>query len=271
MDGRLRAHAALRHLAPPHAAPAPPCFSPRRAAARSEARPHSRAPRRRAAKPEEPPPQIHALAPEEAFAPLITERLILRPLLPHDAEPLHRLINDWEVTRNLAVVPFPYPRAAGRRVDRLHRAATSPPASPTTSPSPAAKATRKCWSACVGLRLDRQAARRARWATGSAAASGATASRPRPPAAWRAGRFANLDIDRIMADVATDNPASAAVLRRIGFRQVGEGMQALPSRAAPSGRCWHFEATRDDVFGMPGADSATRRATSRCCWSPPAR
>ena len=39
-----------------------------------------------------------------------TERLVLRPLEPRDAEDLHRLINDWEVTRTLAVVPFPYPR-----------------------------------------------------------------------------------------------------------------------------------------------------------------
>src|SRR5690349_24865767 len=49
----------------------------------------------------EPPPD---------FAPLATERLILRPLTAEDAESLHRLVNDWEVTRNLAVVPFPYPR-----------------------------------------------------------------------------------------------------------------------------------------------------------------
>ena len=35
--------------------------------------------------------------------------------------------------------------------------------------------------------------------------------------------FANLEIDRITAGVATDNPASAAVLRRVGFRQVHVG------------------------------------------------
>ena len=44
------------------------------------------------------------------FAPLRTERLTLRPLVAADAPALHRLINDWEVTRTLAVVPFPYPR-----------------------------------------------------------------------------------------------------------------------------------------------------------------
>ena len=53
---------------------------------------------------------LDPLAPPDAFAPLATERLILRPLIPEDADALHRLVNDWEVTRNLAVVPFPYPR-----------------------------------------------------------------------------------------------------------------------------------------------------------------
>jgi 8-oxo-dGTP diphosphatase len=30
--------------------------------------------------------------------------------MSEDAEAMHRLVNDWEVTRNLATVPFPYPR-----------------------------------------------------------------------------------------------------------------------------------------------------------------
>ena len=43
-------------------------------------------------------------------------------------------------------------------------------------------------------------------------------------------------------------PASAAVLRRIGFRQTGEG--AAHSVARGSERpVWRFAATRDDVFG----------------------
>jgi 8-oxo-dGTP diphosphatase len=67
--------------------------------------------------------------------------------------------------------------------------------------------------------------------------------------------FANLGIDRIRADVATDNPASAAVLRRIGFRQTGEGVKHSVARGA-EGPVWHFEATRDDVFGIPSADSS---------------
>src|SRR5215471_1502478 len=71
-------------------------------------------PRPRRAKRQKPPkpPEVmlDPLAPPDSFAPLTTERLILRPLIPEDAEALHRLVNDFEVTRNLAVVPFPYPR-----------------------------------------------------------------------------------------------------------------------------------------------------------------
>ncbi len=83
--------------------------------------------------------------------------------------------------------------------------------------------------------------------------------------------FANLHLDRINAEVTTDNPASAAVLRRIGFRQTGGWHPALPAVG-----CDHqvliFEATREDVFGRAEAAPAENAAgRSRCCWSPPAR
>ena len=41
---------------------------------------------------------------------LTTERLLLRPPAPDDAEQLHRLVNDWAVVRMLSRLPFPYPR-----------------------------------------------------------------------------------------------------------------------------------------------------------------
>jgi 8-oxo-dGTP diphosphatase len=44
------------------------------------------------------------------------------------------------------------------------------------------------------------------------------------------------------------------VLRRIGFRQTGEGVKHSVARGA-EGPVWQFAATRDDVFGVPGADS----------------
>ncbi len=58
-----------------------------------------------------------------------------------------------------------------------------------------------------------------------------------------------MEIDRITAGVATDNPASAAVLRRIGFRQTGAGHQHFASRGSDV-PVLLFEATRDDIFGQ---------------------
>jgi 8-oxo-dGTP diphosphatase len=210
-----------------------------------------RAPRRRAAKPDGPPPQLHALAPEEAFAPLITERLILRPLLPHDAEPLHRLINDWEVIRNLTVVPFPYPRPlADDWIASTARDLAS--GSTCTLAITGRDGDHEILLGVVGLRLDTRTATLGYWVGRRFWGHGVATEAAGRMVRWG---FANLGIDRILADVATDNPASATVLRRIGFRQTGEGMKHSVARGA-EGPVWHFEATRDDVFGIPGAESA---------------
>ena len=229
---------------------------PRPESSPSEPKP-ARAPRRRVAKAAQPPPQLHALAPEEAFAPLITERLILRPLLPHDAESLHRLVNDWEVTRNLAVVPFPYPRPLAD--DWIASTARELAVGLAYNLAITGRdGDQEILVGVVGLRLDTKARAatlgywvgRRFWGHGVASEAAGRVVR------WG---FANLGIDRILADVATDNPASAAVLRRIGFRQTGEGTKLSVARGA-EGPVWHFEATRDDVFGIPGPD-ATEQGT----------
>jgi 8-oxo-dGTP diphosphatase len=73
-------------------------------------------------------------------------------------------------------------------------------------------------------------------------------------AAGRLARWAlaNLDLALLTAHVASDNPASVAVLRRIGFRQVGEGVQNFASRGGKQ-KVLHFEATRADLFEAPAA------------------
>ena len=203
-------------------------------------------PRRKPARPA-PAAESRPLAPSErGFAPLATERLTLRPLTPDDAESLHRLVNDWEVTRNLAVVPFPYPRQLAddwiaSTVSDL--AAGDAYALAITGHDEG----QELLLGVVGLRLDRKARAatlgywvgRRFWGHGVAGEAAGRVVR------WA---FANLELDRIDANVATDNPASAAVLRRIGFRQTGEG--AAHSVAQGGERpVWHFAATRDDVFG----------------------
>ncbi|MDE2515340.1 MAG: 8-oxo-dGTP diphosphatase MutT [Rhodospirillales bacterium] len=193
----------------------------------------------------------------EAFPPLASERLRLRPLRAGDAAELHRLINDWGVARNLAAVPFPYPRAladewiastwaewqAGRA---YHFAITGQEGEQETLVGG------------IGLRLDaaRRTARlgywvgRRFWGHGVAREAVARALR------WA---LANLAIERVEAVVAEDNPASAAVLGHLGFRETGKGEEAFLARGGRH-KVRHFAAARD-VFDQP-EDGAALAASS---------
>jgi 8-oxo-dGTP diphosphatase len=177
---------------------------------------------------------------------LTTDRLTLRPLTAADAEALHRLVNDFEVTRNLMVVPFPYPRELAD--DWI--AATARELADGSAYQLAItghEGAEEVLVGVVGLRLVAKARTgrigywvgRRFWGHGVATEAAGRLTR------WA---MANLEIDRLGAEVATDNPASAAVLRRIGFRQVGEGLGAFRSRGGQH-PVWQFLATRDDIFG----------------------
>ena len=192
------------------------------------------------------------------FEKLATERLTLRALRPDDAESLHRLVNDWEVVRNLAVVPFPYPRElADDWIGSTLRELES--GSGYTLAITGLDDGKELLLGVVGLKLDRKARTgtlgywvgRRFWGHGVAGEAVSRLVR------WG---FANLELDRILANVATDNSASAAVLRRIGFRQTGEGSAHSVARGAER-PVWHFEASRDDVFGhteVPANESGTK-------------
>ena len=105
---------------------------------------------------------------------------------------------------------------------------------------------------CLGLRLD-GAPREARmgywvgrryWRQGIATEAVARVSR------WA---LAELDIERIVASVATDNPGSAAVLRRVGFRETGSARERFEARGGDH-PVQVFEASHDDL----GSDDGTR-------------
>ena len=183
---------------------------------------------------------------DEQFKPIKTERLLLRPLAAADAEALHRLVNDWAVVRNLSRLPFPYPsklarewiRSTGQQIGGgtgYHLAITGQEDGSELL-------------GCVGLRLDLTPRTgslgywvgRRYWGHGVATEAVARMSR------WA---LANLDIERIEAHVAEDNPASAAVLRRAGFRETGRGEEAFLARGGKH-PVLHFEANRDDLFGQ---------------------
>ena len=186
--------------------------------------------------------------PRGAFEPLKTERLTLRPLGQEDAEAMHRLINDWEVTRTLPDLPYPYPReladewiasTAEQIADGIgyHLAITGQDGE------------KEIMVGMVGLRVSpamRTASLgywvgRAFWGHGVATEAASRLTR------WG---FANLPIDRISSYVVEGNDASCAVLRRIGFRETG-----VDERASVTSKIVRtvttFEATREDIFGRP--------------------
>jgi 8-oxo-dGTP diphosphatase len=178
------------------------------------------------------------------FHPLRTERLTLRPLQAADAAELHRLVNDWEVAKSLATVPFPYARELADEWI-ISTAAQIEAGSAYHVAIVGDEAGREVLVGCVGLRLDAEARKaelgywvgRRFWGHGVG-----------PEAAARLARWglANLDVDRLVASALEENARSQAVLRRIGFRETGTGMRDSVSRGGPMPVRW-FEMTRADV------------------------
>jgi 8-oxo-dGTP diphosphatase len=194
---------------------------------------------------------LDPLAPPDTFAPLATERLILRPLVPEDAEAMHRLVNDWEVARNLATVPFPYPRELADEWILSTRHALADGRAYDLAIT-GREGEHEIMVGIVGLRIANgsRAGRMGYWVGRRFWGHGVATEAAGRLARWA---LANLDLDRLEAGVITDNPASAAVLRRIGFRHIGEGTEESVARGGEQ-PIWCFEATRDDIFGQAEAE-----------------
>jgi 8-oxo-dGTP diphosphatase len=164
------------------------------------------------------------------FTPLRTARLTLRPLALEDAAPLHRQVNDWEVAKTLARVPFPYPRELADEW-----------IASTWAQMDAGEAWHLAIEAegalvgCVGLTLDRRGGGQ----LGEAKAElGYWVGRPSwgqglaPEAAGALSRWAidALGLSTIHASALRDNTRSQAVLRRIGLQPAGEATRPFLSR-----------------------------------------
>jgi 8-oxo-dGTP diphosphatase len=180
----------------------------------------------------DPSPEADPLAPPP-FQTLRTERLAIRPLRAEDAADLHRLVNDWEVAKTLARVPFPYPREladewiASTRAQMeegraWHLAITGVEQAGTPQET-------EVLVGCIGLTVDAEGKEaelgywvaRRYWGHGVA-----------PEAAGRIARWAlaHLGIEKLVASALVENARSQAVLRRIGFRETGEGAREFLSR-----------------------------------------
>jgi 8-oxo-dGTP diphosphatase len=191
------------------------------------------------------------------FAPLTTDRLTLRPLQPGDAASMHRLINDWEVTRTLAELPYPYPRElADDWIASTMRQLADGAAYHLAITGHEGEA--ETLVGVVGLTVDlpNRVGRlgywvgRAYWGHGVATEAAGRLTR------WG---FANLPIDRVIAEVTETNLPSGSVLKRIGFQQTGTALRRSKTSDSDH-QVMLFQATREDVFGRtdvpPAADGA---------------
>ncbi|WP_372620368.1 bifunctional GNAT family N-acetyltransferase/(deoxy)nucleoside triphosphate pyrophosphohydrolase [Falsiroseomonas sp.] len=196
------------------------------------------------------------------FQPLRTDRLALRPLRAEDAAELHRLVNDWEVAKTLARVPFPYPREladewiASTRAQinegrAWHLAITGIEHAGTPEEA-------EVLVGCVGLTLDaaRKQAELGYWVGRRFWGHGVA-----PEAAGRIARWAlaNLGIEKLVASALVENPRSQAVLRRIGFRHAGEGARDFLSRGGAMPVVL-FEMGRNDLPALPPSPESAMSA-----------
>ena len=185
------------------------------------------------------------MAPTDAppdFAPLRTERLALRALRKEDAAALHRLVNDWEVAKTLARVPFPYPRALADE----WIASTWAQIAAGEAWHLAVAGADDALLGCAGLTLDRRGGRaelgywigRPHWGKGLG-----------PEAAGRLARWAldEVGVSTVHASALRDNARSVSVLRRLGFRGAGEGAQVFLSRGGGPMPVLLFEAGRAEL------------------------
>ncbi|NKE43502.1 GNAT family N-acetyltransferase [Roseomonas frigidaquae] len=183
------------------------------------------------------------------FAPLRTDRLTLRPLRPEDAAELHRLVNDWEVAKTLARVPFPYPRALADEWIASTQAQLADGSAwhlaITGLEQAGEPAEREVLVGCIGL---------TRHATKREAELGYWIGRrywghgvgPEAAARLSSWALANLELDRLVASALIENTRSQAVLKRIGFRETGEGVRDFVARGGTM-PVKLFEMTRADL------------------------
>jgi 8-oxo-dGTP diphosphatase len=191
------------------------------------------------------------------FTPITTERLILRPWAESDVPVLHRLLNDWEVIRTLARVPFPYSVENAQDWITTSRARLQGGEAYYLAITGTDNGTETLVGG-IGLQVDaeRRSANLGYWVGRGYWGHGVASEAAGRMARWA---LANLPIDRLEASVFTENYASMAVLRRIGFKHVGDGMLNSVAQGKER-RVLRFEAGRADLFGDHGVATPAAEA-----------
>lgn len=177
-----------------------------------------------------------------------TERLLLRPSWPEDANELHRAIADEGIVRNLARAPWPY------TVEDAARFATEDhdPLYPNFLLMLRTKGAPRLIGACGIGSFHGQAElgywiARPYWGLGFAT----EASRAVMNIARTIGH------EKLIASHFTDNPASGKVLRKLGFQHTGKTEQRHSKGRGEATACALYEKSLDAANAEP---VAVRRA-----------
>lgn len=168
----------------------------------------------------------------------VTPRLLLRPGWPEDASALFNAINDEAIVRNLASAPWPYRLNDARKFLSLPTHADSPRwlifNRTTASPQLAG---------CIGIDVQDNGdvelgywISRQHWGRGYATEAGRAALQ----------NARTLGHRRLVASHFADNPVSAIVLRKLGFRPTGQTFEIFSRGRNGEARAVEFACLLDE-------------------------
>jgi len=148
---------------------------------------------------------------------LATERLVLRPFTPDDADDVHEIVSDREIAYNTAHIPHPYPEGMAADWIRLITSRW------LTGESAVFAVTLRRGGgliAAVGLEIEPHHKRGelGYWVAKEHWSAGYATEAARAVVAFG---FAQLGLNRVQAHHYSRNPASGRVLQKIGMEHEG--------------------------------------------------
>jgi RimJ/RimL family protein N-acetyltransferase len=173
-----------------------------------------------------------------------TERLLLRPSWPEDAQELHQAIADEGIVRNLASAPWPYTAGDAVHFTTQEHDALYPAFLLMLRTRGAPRLIGSCriskYDGCVELGYWIS---RPYWGLGFAT----EASRAVIQIAKTIGH------NKLIASHFTDNPASGNVLRKLGFQNTGNITQRHSKGRGEAAACAMYERALDGASSEPRA------------------
>lgn len=187
------------------------------------------------------------------FEPIVTERLVLRPLEARDRDRLVLLANNWRVAKNLATMPYPYTQAAA---DDWLSKQSDLWAGGKTVPLAITIGDELAGGIGVGVR-DHDEWELGYW-LGEPYWNRGYASEA--AAAVRDYSFEALKLDKIVAGHYADNHASGRVLTKLGFRYTKETMRFSLAQGAKV-KCLDMVLPRERWLALTGGRSCEMAAS----------